>query len=857
MDLITLALAKKEIQKALSPKQVEYVPDYIGDIPWEFSTFGLIFYDKTLDPKTVAKLSAHITCYGPSLNEDINTNISLDFPFKDDHTLNLSLGGANVSIEFFVRDQNHMDTTLPNGIKDTEIYFSIAQDLFLLVSDVKVIIEETPSVAVTVKAETDKTLSKTGLAADAKVVGDKINSIYNAITWKKEEGDEDYEYFGDLCNGSYQMGFKKIFSKPKFLNIFVDGYDRNGISISNTFIEEVPWKNPNGTLSESVGLSCGLSVQYDIYATDKPCTILTFYGQPGWTENGREYIMDYFVEVAGSMSVSADDIMKNSSGKDGALKNLKDGDMDGSISTVTGDEDSTSGANIDKAAYSANIGRYLINYGGYSLNAGYDNENYGRDNAIFGYGNIVGVAPVFENLSDAGKVQYEKTGWTRNMSLYGLNANGTGAYAEQGDKSVFNPYIGSRNLIGGVLNNIQGSELIVTGKSLEISQNSKQSILSGNSSFYTEVVSSIITTTKSSIICAENSLILGNEMKIYSSANRAIVTGYNSEIDKTVKSILLADNSAIGETKDALVIGDRFSTSYIARSFIISTNLSNTVEDSLIIGDVSVQRSADNLDKKIVRSIFIGANNSATAKDATDISYCFAFGYNNTIKGGSNYVFGRNNNFYSNYSYDMLVGEEIQARGNYSLLFGKGLQQMAGGTFQHILGTYNTQNTKALFILANGTSSARKNIFEILNDGTVTTCKSTVESDAGKTLVTKDYVDAMAGGGGTKLYRYTFIVPSVDEEYSIHSSIAIWFYSVLKAEPEEFFEIDSIYGYCSIPSYKLYFVVGNIVSEDDMGYVSSTYLSSDGNYLPINVDELRRIGTELKWSEATLRREEL
>lgn len=98
-------------------------------------------------------------------------------------------------------------------------------------------------------------------------------------------------------------------------------------------------------------------------------------------------------------------------------------------------------------------------------------------------------------------------------------------------------------------------------------------------------------------------------------------------------------------------------------------------------------------------------------------------------------------------------GHQSHAGGNKSVAnsqysFAHGNNVTADALNQAVFGAYNKKDTNAAFIVANGTSTEAKNIFTIKKDGQVKSSRSTLETDDGKTFVTKDYAESLLQGAG-------------------------------------------------------------------------------------------------------------
>ena len=243
--------------------------------------------------------------------------------------------------------------------------------------------------------------------------------------------------------------------------------------------------------------------------------------------------------------------------------NLKNGEAAGSITTNTGDEDVKNGVNVDKGAYSANIGRYLENHAAYSIVTGYDSENYSKNSAVFGNNNKVGTPPDFMNLTNDGKTQYESTGWTRDMSIYGLNSDGFSGKTGNKDKLVFNPTIASDNLVSGFRNVItKATYSIISGKENNIDVATEGLVIAGRSNTIINEVknSAIIGKGLTGYTAHSTQNIFGTYNKINAEADFIIGNGTNAENRKNafevyhdgrakVYSAPIEDNDVVRKTE--------------------------------------------------------------------------------------------------------------------------------------------------------------------------------------------------------------------------------------------------------------------------------------------------------------------
>lgn len=89
-------------------------------------------------------------------------------------------------------------------------------------------------------------------------------------------------------------------------------------------------------------------------------------------------------------------------------------------------------------------------------------------------------------------------------------------------------------------------------------------------------------------------------------------------------------------------------------------------------------------------------------------------------------------------------GNATNATGRYSHAGGN--HTIADYESQYVAGAYNNNKSANAFEIGNGTSdNARSNAFEVTKAGKAIAGASTTSSDSGKTLATKDYVDAQSG----------------------------------------------------------------------------------------------------------------
>ena len=132
-------------------------------------------------------------------------------------------------------------------------------------------------------------------------------------------------------------------------------------------------------------------------------------------------------------------------------------------------------------------------------------------------------------------------------------------------------------------------------------------------------------------------------------------------------------------------------------------------------------------------------------------------GLSNTVLASNSLVSGTNNKLINTQGMGLVVGGSnnvIDSSVKNSLIVGDGLLVYNSTAIQNIIGRYNAKYAPGIFIVGNGASDKdRKNMFIVTKDGQVLGGRSTIDTDSGITLTTKDYVDCR---GNNKLDKITY-----------------------------------------------------------------------------------------------------
>jgi len=161
-------------------------------------------------------------------------------------------------------------------------------------------------------------------------------------------------------------------------------------------------------------------------------------------------------------------------------------------------------------------------------------------------------------------------------------------------------------------------------------------------------------------------------------------------------------------------------------------------------------------------SISLGDGNTVNGDKA------FAVGANGNSEGYTSIAMGFNSQALENYSVGIGYGARSYAEGGFAL--GKYATVEAGATnsmafgyftaakesYQTVFGKYNSDQPGTTLIVGIGNSSVKMNAFEIYDDGRIIAPRLTtnfINNGGNRSLVTKEYADALGGGGSGELIK--------------------------------------------------------------------------------------------------------
>ena len=142
-------------------------------------------------------------------------------------------------------------------------------------------------------------------------------------------------------------------------------------------------------------------------------------------------------------------------------------------------------------------------------------------------------------------------------------------------------------------------------------------------------------------------------------------------------------------------------------------------------------------------NILVGQGVAATGGKAISLGQATVAGGNQTIAlGNSVHVLANNS---------VGMGHTLLVNKQYCFAVGQGHDFTNGANGTSAVGVWSEIDANTRFVVGIGTSTARKNAFEVLADGRARASGTPTESDD---LATKQYVDNAIGGGGLSITTY-------------------------------------------------------------------------------------------------------
>ena len=406
----------------------------------------------------------------------------------------------------------------------------------------------------------------------------------------------------------------------------------------------------------------------------------------------------------------------------------------GTRNIITANASLVTGNDNEASCLSLIAGSNNIGAGRQSFIAGNGNKiiNPANDSGIVGQGNLVkssqsfvaGLDNVLEIYSGESSI-FGNGNRVERDCLNSFVAGGTGnivggayTFTNGNGEEVTNTYKGNNNLIGGNKNRIMTNDSFAVGEN-NITLSANSTVGGVNNIIYT-------TAGETALFGSNNKVgdgVTGSYANVVAGNSNTIIGAYNAFAGNGNKAAYSVQSSTISGTSNN--IGD--------------ANLKKTIKNSVISG-------SNNKIQTLESGVVVGTNNTVNATTGESA----VFGQGNTVlSGGQSLVAGHTNT--SDHGEVLIAGKFNKVSHHAATVLG--IQNISSRSYQTVLGKGAAENAKAMFIIGNGDvtadamladdydpkNSKRKNIFEVLEDGTVNFKKLVVDTVTANSIANEKY----------------------------------------------------------------------------------------------------------------------
>lgn len=240
----------------------------------------------------------------------------------------------------------------------------------------------------------------------------------------------------------------------------------------------------------------------------------------------------------------------------------------------------------------------------------------------------------------------------------------------------------------------------------------------------------------------DNLMILGRWNSSIDS-NDTFIVGIGEDDDNRKDGLVIKTNGLIQAPEAKLNdINASHSSTLVTKEYVDSVSGGGSLGSIKPVqrgANVGYQMSTNNTEIRVTHnSISLGGLQNALDANRYMGNSAMAQGSGRTVASGhSSFAGGMNSETLAVANASIAYGTNSIVRTKDSQAFGNRLETY--GPNQMVIGSWNAYDFTSKFVIGNGASGARKNVFWVTDDGT-TYSEGDIESATGKALVTKDYV---------------------------------------------------------------------------------------------------------------------